>query len=85
MRLNKYLFNTVNNKERDRGQRSVAWLKRGQPCLHHLHVLSTVFSLRPCSSFSLWIILLPPSLPLFSSTVNQCDRYLVPLAWGLMA
>ena len=34
-------------------------LKRGQPCLHHLHVLSTVFSWRPFSSFSLWIILLP--------------------------
>ena len=63
MRLNKYLFNRVNNKERKRGQRSVAWLKRSQPCLHHLHVLSTVFSWRPFSSFSLWIILLPPSLP----------------------
>ena len=35
------------------------WLKRGQPSLHHLHVLSTVFSWRPFSSFSLWIILLP--------------------------
>ena len=58
MRLNKYLFNRVNNKERERGQRSVVWLKRGQPCLHHLHVLSTVFSWRPFSSFSLWIILL---------------------------
>ena len=30
MRLNKYLFNRVNNKERERGQRSVVWLKRGQ-------------------------------------------------------
>ena len=28
-----------------RGQRSVVWLKRGQPCLHHLHVLSTVLSI----------------------------------------
>ena len=26
---------------------------------------------------------IPP--PLNSSSVNQCDRYLVPLAWGLMA
>ena len=26
-----------------------------------------------------------PSSPLYSSTVNQCDRCLVPLAWGLMA
>ena len=43
MRLNKYLFNRVNNKERERGQRSVV-VKRGQPCLHRLHVLSTVFS-----------------------------------------
>ena len=86
MRLNKYLFNRVKNKERERGQRSVVWLKRGQPCLHHLHVLSTVFSWQPFSSFSLWIILLPPSPPpLNSSTVNQCDGCLVPLAWGLMA
>ena len=51
MRLNKYLFNRVNDKEGERGQRSVVWLKRGQPCLHHLHVLSTVFSWRPFSSF----------------------------------
>ena len=57
MRLNKYLFNRVNNKERKRGQRSVVWLKRGHPCLHHLHVLSTVFLWRPFSSFSLWIII----------------------------
>ena len=71
MRLNKYLFNTVNNKERERGQRSVVWLKRGQPCLHHLHVLRTVFSWLPFSSFSLLIILLPPCL-------------LAPLAWGLI-
>ena len=62
MRLNKYLFNRVNNKERERGQRSVVWLKRGQPCLHRLHVLSTVFSRRPFSSFSLSIILLPSIL-----------------------
>ena len=40
MRLNEYLFNRVNDKEGERGQRSVVWLKRGQPCLHHLHVLS---------------------------------------------
>ena len=59
MKLNKYLFNTVNNKELGRGQQSVVWLKRGQPCLHQRHVLSTVFSWRPFSSFSLWIILLP--------------------------
>ena len=45
------------------GQWSVVWLKRGQPCLHHLHVLSTTFSWQPLSLFSLRIILLPPSLP----------------------
>ena len=45
------------------GQWSVVWLKRGQPCLHHLHVLSTTFSWWPLSLFSLRIILLPPSLP----------------------
>ena len=44
MKLNKYLFNTVNNKERRRGQQSVVWLKRGQPCSHHLHVLYTGFT-----------------------------------------
>ena len=51
MRLNEYLFNRVNDKEGERGQRSVVCLKRGQPCLHHLHVLSTVFLWRPFSSF----------------------------------
>ena len=86
IRLNKYLFNRVNNKKCGRAQRSVVWLKRGQPCLHHLHVLSTVFSWQPFSSFSLWIILLLTSLPPFIlSLLNQCDRCLVPLAWGLMA
>ena len=70
MKLNKYLFNTV------------------QPCLHQLHVLNTVFSWRPLSSFSLWIILLPPSPPpafIQLPLLNQCDGCLVPLAWGLMA
>ena len=120
------------------GQRSVIWLKLSQPCLHHLHVLSTTFSWQPLSLFSLWIILLtwlgfplffavrsgsflsllslatlgfcanrcffiiwannvggifslwiillPPSLPPFIlPLINQCDRYLVPLAWELMA
>ena len=86
MRLNKHLFNRVNNKERKRGERSVVWLKRGQPCLHRLHVLSTVFSWRPFSSFSLWIILLPPSLPpLILPLLISVMGALVPLAWGLMA
>ena len=40
----------------------------------------------PLSSFSLWIILLPLSLPRFIfKLINQFDRCLVPLAWGLMA
>ena len=82
MRLNKYLFNTVNNKERGRGQRSVVWLKRGQPCLHHLHVLSKVFSWRPFSSFSLWIILLPHPSPLNSSTVKSVWQVPGPIGVG---
>ena len=85
MRLNR-IFNAVNNKEHGRGQRSVVWLKRGQPSLHHFHVLGTVFSWRPFSLFSLGIIFLPPSLPPFIlPLLNQCDGCLVPLAWGLMA
>ena len=126
MKLN--LFNTVNNEERRRGQRSVVWLKRGQPGLHHLYVLSTTFSWRPLSLLSLRMILLPPipppppprvckfywwveSLwlllqkfwsqfwrkirqiwricepcpPFIFPMINQCDRCLVPLAWGFMA
>ena len=119
------------------GQRSVIWLKLSQPCLHHLHVLSTTFSWQPLSLFSLWIILLtwliltvfccsvkqfsffvvfgypwllckslflhnlgqqcwwdiqpldhsftPIPPPFILPLINQCDRYLVPLAWGLMA
>ena len=84
------IFNTVNNKEHGRGQRSVVWLKRSPPCSHHIHVLSTVFSWQPFSSFSLWIILLPPSLPpppprFILPLLNQCDGCLVPLVWGLTA
>ena len=80
MRLNKYLFNRVNNKERERGQRSVVWLKRGQPCLHHLHVLSTVFSWRPFSSFSLWIILLPSDSRCF--LLLQSNRFSFYVVFG---
>ena len=61
MKLN--LFNTVNNEECRRGQRSVVWLKRGQPGLHHLYVLSTTFSWWPLSLFSFGIILLPHPPP----------------------
>ena len=127
MKLN--LFNTVNNKECRRGQRSVVWLKCGQPGLHHLYVLSTTFSWWPLSLFSFGIILLPhppppppptrvckfywwveslwlllhkfwsqfwrkirqiwricePCPPFIFPLINQCDRCLVPLAWGFMA
>ena len=46
------------------------------------------------SSFSLWIIIFPPyphppppptPLLFFFSLINQCDRRLVPSAWGLTA
>ena len=48
---------------------------------------SVTFSQWPLSLFSLWIILLPPSLPhpFIFPLINQCDRCLAPLAWGLMA
>jgi len=51
-------------------------LKRGQPCLHHLHVLSTVFSWRPFSSFSLWIILLPSDSRCFFCCCGQTVFFL---------
>ena len=70
MKLN--LSNTVNNSERGRSQRSVVWLKHSQPCLHHLHVLSTTFSWRPLSSLSLWIILLPSDSRCF---VGRSSRF----------
>ena len=84
MKLN--LFNTVNNEERGCGQRSVIWLKRSQPCLNHLYVLSKTFSWWPLSLFSLWIIILLPSLlPFILPLINRCDRCLARLAWGVMA
>ena len=63
MKLN--LINTVNKEELGCGQQSVVWFKRSQPylILHHLHVFGTTFSWQPLSLFSLWIIVLPPSLP----------------------
>ena len=88
MKLNIYKFKTVKNEENVHGQRSVVWLKPSQPCFHHLHVLSTEFSWQLLSLFSLWIILLPPSLPpppFIFPLINLFDRCLVPLAWGLIA
>ena len=68
------------------GQRSVRWLKRGQPCLHHLHVLGIAFP----SGHSLFLVFVSffyphCSPPLFFPLINQCDRCLVPLAWWFMA
>ena len=82
MKLNKYLFNTVNNKELGRGQRSVVWLKHGQPCLHQLHVLSTVFSWQPLSSFSLWIILLPSDSCCFLLFVQTVFSFFVVFGYA---
>ena len=70
MKLNN-LFNTVNNKEPGRVQQSVLWLKRGQPCLHHLHVLSSAFSWRTLSSSTLWIILLPSASRFFAVLTSR--------------
>ena len=81
-------FNTVNNKERSLCCRLVvsvvaqAWsaLLPSSPCVQQS------VSWWPLSSFRLWIILLPPSLPLFIfPLMNQCDSCLVPLARGFMA
>ena len=78
-------FNTV-KRSVGVSQRSVQWLwsalLASSPCA------SYSISWRPLSSFSLWIILLPPSLPsspLFFPLINHCDWCLVPLTWGLMA
>ena len=72
------------------GQRSVRWLKRGKPCLHHLHVLCTAFpgglSLRLAfGSFFSFFYPHPSPPPFIFPLMNQCDRCLVPLAWELMA
>ena len=54
------------------------------PCITSMCSVQCFFR-RPLSSFSLWIILLPPSLPPFIfPLINQFDRCLVPLTWGLM-
>ena len=53
------------------GQRSVRWLKRGQPCLHHLHLLGIAFP----SGHSLFLvfvfILLPPLLTPFIFSTDK--------------
>ena len=83
-------LNTVNNKERRRRSAVSAAAQAQSAC--NLHVLSTAFhGGHAVSSFSLWIILFPPyphpppPVIFFFSLINQCERCLVPLAWGLMA
>ena len=67
---------------------SAWWLKRGQPCLHHLHVLSTAFpgGLPLCLAFWSFFSFFYPhfSSPFIFPPINQWVRCLVPLAWGLL-
>ena len=52
-------------------QQSVRWLKHGQPCLHHLHVLSAAFPGGNSLRLALGSFFYPTSLPappLFFST-----------------
>ena len=60
---------------------SAWWLKRGQPCLHHLHVLCTAFpgGLSLHLAFgSFFLSFYPHPSPLsFFPLINQCDRCLV--------
>ena len=47
MKLNKYLFNTINNKERGHGHRSVVWLKHDQ---------SALLASPPCVQYSIFLV-----------------------------
>ena len=89
MKLSKYLLTRLTTRSTGlvSGQ-SFGSSKRSQPCLHHLHVsMCSVQRFLGCHSLCLasGSFFYPHPSPLFSSTVNQCDRYLVLLAWGLMA
>lgn len=65
----------------DASQRSVWWLKHGQRCLHQLHML-TGHSLPLVYGMCIY----PHSPHSFTiPLINQCDRCLFPLLWGLMA
>ena len=57
------------------GQWSVRWLKRGQPCLHHLHVLHTAFpgGLSFRLAFGSFFKPLPSSPALFFSDKSVCQ------------
>ena len=90
MKLN--LFNTVKNEERGRGQQSVIWLKCSWPCFITSMYLVQRFpgehSL--CLAFGSFFYPHPSRASFFQrnqapvTLINQCDRCLVPLAWGLM-
>ena len=90
MKLN--LFNTVKNEERGRGQQSVIWLKCSWPCFITSMYLVQRFpgghSL--CLAFGTFFYPHPSRASFFQrnqapvTLINQCDRCLVPLAWGLM-
>ena len=90
MKLN--LFNTVKNEERGRGQQSVIWLKCSWPCFITSMYLVQCFpgghSL--CLAFGSFFYPHPSRASFFQrnqapvTLINQCDRCLVPLAWGLM-
>ena len=82
-------FSAVNNKESD-CVLSVSGQCGGSSAVSLACIISRYsVSWRHLSSFGLWIILfilLPPSLPPFIfPLINQCDRCLVSLVWGLMA
>ena len=68
---------------------SAWWLKRGQPCLHHLDVSCIAFpgglSLRLAFGSFFSFFYPHPSSPFIFPLINQCDRCLVPLVCGLMA
>ena len=90
MKLN--LFNTVKNEGRGRGQQSVIWLKCSWPCFITSMYLVQRFpgghSL--CLAFGSFFYPHPSRASFFQrnqapvTLINQCDRCLVPLAWGLM-
>ena len=90
MKLN--LFNTVKNEERGHGQQSVIWLKCSWLCFITSMYLVQRFpgghSL--CLAFGSFFYPHPSPASFFQrnqapvTLINQCDRCLVPLAWGLM-
>ena len=90
MKLN--LFNTVKNEERGRGQQSVIWLKCSWPCFITSMYLVQRFPCGHslCLAFGTFFYPHPSRASFFQrnqapvTLINQCDRCLVPLAWGLM-